>query len=505
MLRGKHKSLLSLMVGNLSPLNDSCAAVVETAPNAALRQATLGRLIVWLVVLSVLQAITPEVFGRHVYRRPDNDLAVKVNPAGGYALFASDGLGGGIYFKEIEAKKDVELWDLQSFIRLELKGPQIPQHPTGLAVHGTSLYVLDKYAEAVFVVDLETYGSRLLLRKPVISKPLSIAVSDSGLLAIGQDDQSVMVYDPAKPDTHPVLLPGTVDEPLRMQFIPVGKRADSLLVLDADHSDHLLLYEPATAESGAYILRQIQVPPDVHGRLEQRSDATLDCAFASESFYLTEGYNWAIFSLNGLTSARWMIFPDMYKVSPERLRSVGDDLFVLDSAHRRVLRLSLSLMTLRIETNASDANAFLADLYHELWDKGALPERNYRVPNNNRVSLLELLKLEHVLAPASEPNTFTTPGRNSIQTNEPKDKLENTLCLLNKRLNGWECSSSPPAVPKQERLSRQFGQGQALVIPGLGVEETRYESSEYLTGRSVEETVKDRLMTDNPHESVSAE
>jgi subtilisin family serine protease len=500
------------MPSKTSPLVGSWVSAAGLPPSGIARPTVLGRLLIPLLALTVTLAAAAEARTRYKtvslfthHPRPNIDLAIRANPSGSFSLFTADADKGGIYSREIEAKKDVESWDLQSFARLEMKGTQVSLHPTALAVHGNSLFVLDRDEEAVFAVDLNTHVSRLLLRKPAIDKPLTIAVSDGGILAIGQDNRSVLLYDPAKPEAPLASLQGTFDEPLRMQFLPNGRQQpDSLLVLDGDHADHLTLYEPSAKQPGEYDTRPIQVPPDVLGRLERRIDTTLDFAFVGESFYLTEGYNWAIFSLNGLTSSRWMIFPDMYKVSPARIRSVGDYLFVLDPEHRHVLRLSLSLMTLRIEANASEANAFLADLYQDLWDKGSLPERIYRVPQHKK-TLLEILKLEHVLAPADDASTFTTASVGGARPDAPADKLENILCLLNRRLNGWQCPPSSPPPPGTEKLNRHFGLGQALVIPGLGVEQTRYESSVQLLGRSVEAALKDRLMTDNPHEGVSTE
>jgi hypothetical protein len=464
---------------------------------------TIRRLLTLLLLLFVIPAATSEA--HHLHARPDKDIAVQVNSSGGYSLFVVDGKSGDVFYNEVKANKDVESWDLQDFTKLEIKGNQVPRHPTALAIHGSSLYLLDSVEGAIFTIDLVTHASRLLLHKPEIEGPMSIAVSDAGILAIGQDDKSVLLYDPTTPDIPPKVLPGRFDEPVRLQFLPsASQKSYSLLVLDGDHGEHLTIYDPPVKPSDSYAPREIQVPSDILARLEQRSDTTLDIAFADGNFYLTEGHNWVAFSETGLTSARWVLFPNMYKVAPERLRSIDNNLFVFDSKQRHVLRLSLKLMTLRMEVNASEANVLLTDLYQALYDKGSLPERQYRVPIA-RGKLEELLRSEHVLAPGNYATTFPSGENGNAQTVTAESRLEYILCLLNRPVNGWQCPDSVSAAISTEKLARTFGQGQALVIPGLGVEGTRYEGMVSLRDRTVEDAVKDRLMISNPHDSITSE
>jgi hypothetical protein len=485
--------------------------VSPAIPSARSKCALVTLILLSLILITALQERSAYGVGfaaQYLRADPIRDLAVLANPSGSYTLFVADSKTGTIRYKEVEAVKDVEGWDIKDFAIFEIKGTNVPRQPIALAVKGTSLYVVDFKEETVHIVDLETRNSRLLLRQPVIDNPLSIAVSEGGMLAIGQDDKSVLLYDPAMPDTPPRALPDKIDNPVRLQFVPSTsqKKMPSLLVLDSDNEGQLTLYEPSDRAPESYTPRLIQIPQSVSSRLAQRADTALDLAFLDGNYYLTEGRNWAVFSELGLTSARWVLFPGMYKVTPERLRAAGSSLFLYDSKQGHVMRLSLKLMTVRLEVSASEANTLLTELYQALYDerKGSLPEREYVVDSSNK-RLEELLKTEQVLAPGNYSPMFSPVEGDSTPASAYTGNLEFMLCVLNRRLNDWKCPDTRASAVGLERMKRSYGKGQVLVIPGLGVEQALYEGSIGLRGKSVEEAIKERLMVENPHEKFTTE
>jgi hypothetical protein len=428
------------------------------------------------------------------------DLAILGDGADGYTVFVIDEKSDLIYSRKVISKSDVEFWTLDDFESRRPGGSEVPKNPTALAVQKGVLYVLDGPAQSVFAIDLENYSSRQLLGPPTLSAPISIAVSEEGILAIGQARKGVFVYDPRSPAIPPTQLPGFMRQPRRLQFVPSrGKDPSILLVLDTEKLGFLTVYTPKAAGSRVFSRNAILIPRAVIDRIG--SSGSVDVAYVGGNYHLTDGRNWTGFTRSGLARTRWVLFPDMYKVLANRFQGIGNSLFVLDKKHRQVWRLSLAPMTLRMEASAAEANALLGDLYQSLYDKGALPEREYIV-STEKSRLVDLLKSERVLAEGNYSSAFPATWPVAPQTFTPQQKFEHTFCLLNKAINNWQCpdASSPDFT---ERLKHYYGSGQALVIPGIGVEGVRYEGTVELGNRTVEQAVKERLTLADPYAIVT--
>lgn len=469
----------------------------------------LGVLTVFLLTASQTHRVLAQ---QNVRAQPLRDLAVLKNESGTYTVFVADSTTGLVRYREVEAvKEDVERWELQEFKTFKFDGTRVPRNPTALAVNNAHLFVADYKDDSVFAVDLKTGNTRVLLGPQVVDNPMSVAVSDDGVLAVGQDDASILLYNLSAPESSVQTLPGKIDNPVRLQFVTArSTKTPNLLVLDSEDEGpvkfQITLYEPTGRSEEPYSAKLIELPRNMLSRVENRDDTTLDLAFLNETYYLTEGRNWAVSSEVGLTSTRWVLFADMYKVTPERLRVSGGGLFLVDSKAGQVMRLSLKPMTVRLEVNASTANVMLTELYHKLYfEKGSLPEREYIVPLTDKLE--GLLKFEQVFAPGNYSTIFSPlEGSNiSASTATPKQTSEFLLCKLNEEVNELTCPSSAEKAVGLDRLNREFGKGQKLVIPGIGVDAALYQGTVQLRGKTVEATLKDRLLIENPHERFTTE
>ena len=501
-IRAEKRTVIDLMSGPAVP--DS-----GTTLHVKRRYVSLVVLTVFLLTAAQTHRVLAQQL--NVRAHPPRDLAVLKNESGTYTIFVADSTEGIVRFRDVNpGKDDVEGWQLHEFETFKFKGSKVPRNPIALAVNNTSLFVADDEEDSVFAVDLKTGNTHVLLGPQVVKNPMSVAVSDDGLLAVGQDDASVLLYDLSAAAPSVQTLPGRIDNPVRLQFMPAAeKKASSLLVLDSEDNGPVMFqitqFEPTGRSEEPYTAKLIQLPKSVLSRVENRDDTTLDLAFLNDTYYLTEGRNWAVSSEVGLTSTRWVLFAGMYKVTPERLRVSGDNLFVFDSKQGQVMRLSLKPMTVRLEVNASEANGMLSELYQALYaeQKGSLPEREYIVSSPGR--LAELLKLEQVFAPGNYTRTFLPLEDTNIPVSTMEQYFEFLLCKLNRHTNKWKCPPSAAEAQGLDRLKQEFGKGHTLIIPGLGVDAALYQGAVSLRGKSVEDHIKGRLLIENPHERFTTE
>jgi subtilisin family serine protease/sugar lactone lactonase YvrE len=498
---------------------------VPRGPAARGRGATWARLLSALLLL--LTAFMPARGQSSVSPLPPtetqgpravDDLAVVPKTSGGYRVFVVDKKQRAIYYGDVAPGVGVTVVDWASLKRLALKGEHAPRNPSALAAHENTLYVADYKDEEVFAVSLAEDGgkltgsSRLLVKEPRVRKPMSLDVSPEGVLAIGQDDVEVLLLDIAAPEGALVKLPGLIDEPGRLQFVPAAEPSgrSNLLVLDSENEQdesldtaigHMVLYEyrePTMkgSEPGQYVGTTLRLPSEANSRLKTKKDTDLDVAYVGGCLYLTDAKTWLGYSSSEplgvhwlLTppSARYPLFERINEVTPTRLRASGDTLFISDSNRRAVWALSLKPVTVRIDASAPEANEVAADFYSTLQAAGYLPQREYNVALGGRSEVLvSILKAEKVLATAYglSPRGGDIPPQ--LRVPPAAKLLGNLLCAINSEEYKWKCDAGPGVFNQSGATSLFYrpGGGNAFAIPALGLESVPGRSSVVLQGRT---------------------
>ena len=463
-----------------------------------------------------------------------SDLAVLDRGEGRLTFFAADLNSADLLYQDVNLTDSATSWDRTGFQKLVFEGPSAA-NPYALTARGSFLYVADKINEAIYEIDLEKRVSRLMLQKRDLSKPSSIAVSSEGLLAIGQDDNKILIYDTRTPGSKPRSLKGKFITPTRLlfDFVPKTNRSD-LLAFDGGGEGRLVLYQASADKPDEYSSSTVDFSSEFKRRLSWSKKTTLDLAYNGETLFFINDQQWVAYSRKGtlrqlfasfnssqLVSSisssvirrafanllsltfggvasgedRWMVFPELSTLNPRRLVGLKGNLFALDATQDRVVRLPLKQVTVRLEVKPSEANLLLVDFYKTLSEASLLPARRTIVTEPG--DLLTLLRNHELLTSAELPSTPTTPTEQT-----PADQMGEVICRLNNQVNGWQCPTSESATLLQRRL----GQGQIVVVPGLGVQRTRYTGPYRLRpGETVETAVGRRMLDEKPRSGFSTE
>ena len=460
------------------------------------------------------RATTDEAVGP----REIGDLAVTGRASGGYIIFAADTKLDAIYYGFVEAGDGTGAVDWHSFKKLELSGERLPRHPTALAAHANTLYVADYRDEAIYAITLNAGGesltgdSRLLLGESKVRKPLALDVSPAGVLAIAQDDIEVLLLNPSTPDAPPVTLPGPIDEPSRIQFLPGSGDAEypNLLALDSENEKpeskdgflgRMVLFEynaplGKTGQPSLYTRRALPLPADVNSRLRPKEDRDLDVAYAGNCLYVTDAKNWLAYAGTMPPGVRWvfsppssrqMLFPRVNEVTPGRLRAFNQRLFVSDPKSRKVWTVSLRPMTIRMDVSALEANEAVAELYSRLGKEGHLPKREYNVPlRGGTEELVSILRDEKVLATVDGLSLSSGVTPSQLRDSATANLLGSLLCDINRETYDWKCGAGPNSQEAfgAATLFYKLGSGNSFAIPSLEVERVAGTSRLVLQGRA---------------------
>lgn len=486
------------------------------------------RLLAPLLLLLLTVALIPAARGQLTAPTPAadeaagpreiDDLAVIRRDSGGYTVFAVDTEMDAIFYGFVEPGEGTAAVGWSTFERLEVSGEKAPRHPTALAAHGDTLYAADYRDDAVYAITINasggrlTGGSRLLLGESKVRKPVSLDVSPDGILAVAQDGIEVLLINPATPDA-PIKLPGFIDEPTRLQFLPSAGKPEfpNLLVLDSENEKseakddslgRMVLFEynaptGKTGGPGLYTRRLLRLPADVNSRLKPEKDRDLDAAYAGDCLYVTDSKNWLAYASPVPPGARWvfspprarqMLFPGVNELRPGRLRASGQRLFVSDPKNRKVWTVSLRSMTIKMDVSALEANEAAADLYSRLGKEGQLPKREYNAPlRGGTENLVNILRDEKVLATAEGLSVSgdSTPFQPRASTTATL--LGSLLCDINKEEKyGWKCAAgtNSQGASGAASLFYKVGSGNSFAIPALELERVAGTSRLVLQGRT---------------------
>lgn len=361
------------------------------------------------------------------------------------------------------------------------------RRPTALAYSGGKLYVADRGAQAVFAVNVESLEITEVLGRPHLSAPVSVAVSDEGVLAVGDDDLDDVVL--AAPDSEPRRLGLKLDDPDRLNF--VGR---DLLVLETEEG--VVTLSPAGATP--WRTQELKtVNSLLRGERRNGTGTGLTESFVGggkrirdftvyKGVYYVAGRDRVVAFMPNSSHKDVPVFQkeqagaslSHVAVSPQHLLISEADGGVVRKLPRPV-PVSVSFgVDVRVSQREvlERQHLALASLYEYLDARGMLRRREVTAARDYATPL-ELLRDEGAL-------TNWLPREGAGQRSEPAEKR---LAALLFKLNGWDksCKGCP--------VERPIRKGESVLIPDVPIEKTVTASDVPLGPKTVREHLAERV------------
>jgi hypothetical protein len=461
-------------------------------------------------------------------------------------VFLADPARQGIYFTTANPVESPSI-GLDKFTRLDVTlwqpsavaqpAPLEFKEPTALAYRDGKLLVCDKQANTVYEVDIEQRKARVLLKPSEVRSPVSIAVSESGIIAIGQDaaDNILLLRRGER-----IELPKSFDEPERLIF--AGR---DLLIVDADEGE---MYWLRDVEGGNLESLKRQLPAGAGRKateaalplgITSRVRRITDFVVVGDIFVLADGSRLIAFTPHrglyveggeGLTSQlsaikharlkeeqmttalnrtpdsqlfdavdstivgqstaslgfRPLVFDGMNALAPSKLAAAGTVLIAGDERLQTVRLLNLVSATIRLTGTDIESEEALVSLYEDLQKGQALPLREYLAPQDNSSRsdrTLEQVLLEEniIITPYTSGGKARSAAPHAPAKPNARQRLAALVCTLNKGLCRG-ISHDLDAV-----LRRPIRQGSVVVLPNLFVSTINSQRVVELSGRPVRE------------------
>jgi hypothetical protein len=442
------------------------------------------------------------------------DIAVSVQPGGEADVYVSDAATGTIYHYHAASGQPIASIPFSDFTPLVLAGTRLPVRAGALAVSSNNLYIADRESNVVFAADLATGTVSEFFRPPAPGEIISLAISDTGLLAVGQKSAArVLLIDTTLRERKSLELWVNISEPSRLLFY-----GPDLLVFAPDPQGRLVRIRPRTKSddksgapsdlipegcgmsSGGHVRCGFTTLIVVGNRRTKPGDFAIigDHLLFADGISLTAGDLTPPFIATHTTILLQRRDLPAEKIDalnpPVRLAAQRDFCFLADSTNRVVKGWQLKSAKLYFTWPRDEANAAIADFYSWLDGKGILPFRQYtapQAPNDSFTSLGDSLIKEKIFLPLpydpARPYPLISPDK--------KTKLQSALESMSTwfcRRNEWDCAVFQTRTGA-DVLTRKIGTGQGLLLPDFYIKSERSISEVLLGNRSVRSILDERF------------
>jgi len=331
------------------------------------------------------------------------------------------------------------------------------QKPTTITHKGNSLYVCDQLAQSIYEIDTQNSTINRIIEQIAISKPLSIAVSQSGTIAVGDDDNdSVVAFEPIKDEKGVTTgynrkSSGRLyDDPDRIIFI-----GNDLLVLETESGKLSLVGGSGTAEQN-----QSESPvTTLLARIKTEFREIQDLAYLNGVFYVVS--HGRVLAFTPVSSHKsFPLFKEGNKLSRNglpRIVASRDSLFLKDSHSQSISTIPRPVpVNVNFEPNAitqaltkthEQQRSALLFLYEYLGKNDALATKEITT-QRQYTNLKELLFEQHVL----------------IDSNYADDASEGKL-NSDKRLTELICKYNAGFCMQPHPLTRSIPANQSFILP----------------------------------------
>lgn len=368
--------------------------------------------------------------------------------------------------------------------------------PKTLTTIGEKLLIFDEGSQAIFEVDTVSSEVTKLVDQAGIADPVSITVSDKGVIAVGDDaEDCIVTFEPTLGAEGRVgftrrLLDLRLDDPDRLIYI-----GPDLFVLDTEEGK-VSLVEGSPSEPRTQSITSLNA---LLADIKNEVPRVQDIVHYNGVFYVAgEGRVIAFTPFSSHKS-----FP-VFKEGEKRLRGTSlpkiaasdGYLFVKETSRRGVLRVPRPVpVTVNFEPSASSQplektfeqqRGSLIYLYEYLAERDILPTQTFTTPRNYQ-SLKELLFEQGVLI---DPNEGDAPTEGKVASDKRLSKL---LCKYNPSL----CQPADP-------LLRPIPAGQTVVLPNIP-KESELTLVKLSLGQKTVQEVLSKILTPRLLPTITAE
>lgn len=446
------------------------------------------------ILLLVLLAVP--VVASNTTKKPPVPAAsgfiVVSTPEGIDALYFADQETGGIYFLKSSNETQINVSQFTKFFQSS-KYANI----SGLAYRNGKLLVCDQAVPALFEIDIPAQEasinrgtplnepSRVLLEGAPLQKPVGVAVSERGLIAIADETLRGIVWYDATAGAKAVRY--DVDDP------KIAFDSSDLLVLDRRAGTVFSMPQAFSLDKVRDRLTPLLVPAG--DKIEKHIE---DIATFNGLYYLAGSRRLISFhpqdfqrdSTAFYSTASYSKTLDAERV---RLGASKNAIYIEVSGDSivKVARPTFANVSLRYDQNkptesvSSNHQAALLSVYEYLYSHEMLPLREAKARDANQ-SVVQLLLAEKVWIPGA-----------TVKRERPDraiDPLRRRLALLLCKLNGW--SASLAEANSNAILDRVLKPGEGVVVPRVSLKRSLTTSPVHLGGRTVEEHLAQRVYTE---------
>jgi hypothetical protein len=387
-------------------------------------------------------------------------------------IFIADQETGAIYFHALSGQGSIALKDFRCFFRSRKY-----RKPFGLAYRNGYLLVCDNEFPALFDLDIEAQkkalnaGDPLLepahvyIEKEPLQRPKSVAVSDRGIIAVGDAGvDGIVWYDP---NTTPKALARSynIDDPSGLAF-----RGSRLLVHDHDFGNHYSISGVVSAQSPPDEAEPVALPGELVG---QSASLVREFAFYRGIYYLANGQGVYVFVQNkDRGSDESYLFPLQTGAEPSAAQVAVNEQYLLVADSRQVAILPRPVPAhVKFEADAN-TNRALIQLYLYLDEKAALQFKEQTATGAD-TNLEEWLINRNILVSGLDRGDASRP------------MLQNLIC----KYNAGFCQrhTSPDLV-----FGAPIVRGQTLKLPDLNItqEPTLASTRVSLNGQTLSQYLK---------------
>lgn len=357
-----------------------------------------------------------------------NESTIYVTDEASHAIYKIDGAHA-----DWRTPKETQLADLKPFF----SSPELAA-PTGIAYFNGKLLVCDRSADAVFELDTTTKNLSLLFKKGLITKPLRVAVSQNGRVAVTNEAGDIVLYQ---------RLTQTLSPKRRIENTRIAFAGDDLVVLNS--AGKILVIQGKSFDALSLTTTPLELSAAV------KDIQLVDVAFVNGIYYLVGGGQ--AYAHVRSKNATLPLFTRPLPSGSLSGVSVNKQLVAfLDSQKQSILQFDRPI-TITAGFDEKSAQA-LIPLYDYFLNQNALPTRTY-VAARDYKSVDDLLREEKVV----------------FQSTAENDAV-NLFCRLNKDL----CPAGA-----EEKKAIPIKKGVNLTLPALTYSEVVGYGTQNLKNESV--------------------
>jgi hypothetical protein len=371
-------------------------------------------------------------------------------------IYVADERSGAIYLLTAPVKSAVFQSRLElSKFSVFFRSPELVR-PSGLTYYNGRLIVCDRQLPAVFEIDTTTKTLSLLLKGHPLRSPSRVAVSQSGRVAVANEDGSIILYDRS---SKVVTVERDFNAPVRLAFA-----GEDLLVLEKQGV--ILSVQAKSLETGTPVVLPVELPAKVGNDIGR----IIDFAFLNGIYYV-QGEKQVDAFIRSKGTAIQLFSQPKDSVLLSGISANKQSIVLKDSRTNTLWQMARPVpVTASFSQNSASSLIFL---YQYLLARKTLPIRQF-IATHEYKSFEELLLDQKI--------TFA-------ESSAPTDELVKFVC----QLNGSLCSQSRASGTAP--LNQNIRKGQILWLPDLTYAEVIGYESKDLAGRSVRDYLRNTFIS----------